>query len=107
MTPTSAPSFPMQIFVAGDPTIARQTCRRYCMDAGFCVTVTETEYVYTGGQERGVIVGIIHYPRFPSSPEVLTDKARTLACRLMDDLCQRSCSVQTPTETLWLAREAA
>lgn len=107
MTETRAPSFPVSIFIAGDLDAARATCRRFCMTVRLCVTVTPTEYIYTGGAESGVIVGLINYPRFPAEPSVIFEKARALALHLMDDLCQRSASLQTPSETVWLAREEA
>lgn len=63
MRRVSAPSCPVSIFIAGDFDEARDLCRAFCDEEGLCVTVTPTTYVYTGGEEDGVIVGLINYPR--------------------------------------------
>lgn len=99
-----APSIPVSIFIAGDLSTARDACRLFCFNEGLCVTVTATDYVFTGGMEAGVIVGLINYPRFPKSDGQLGRIAEKLALHLMDALCQGSCSIQGPTTTVWLTR---
>ena len=102
-----APSFPVSIFIAGDPGEARRICRQFCDEEGLCVTVTPTTYVYTGGEEAGVIVGLINYPRFSAGPRAIETKARSLGMLLKAELGQESFSIQTPTETTWFSwREA-
>ena len=98
-----APSHPMQIFIAGDPFKATAICRQFCQDVGYCVTVTETDYVYTDGPEYdpGVIVGLINYPRFPALPEQMWATAKRLAERLREGLGQQSYSIQSPSRTEW------
>ncbi len=90
MTRTEAPSYPNSIFIAGRLWRADQVCRQYCDETGFCVTTTRTLYIYTNGQEPGVIVGLINYPRFPNTPEQLWERAETLAERLRVALEQES-----------------
>ena len=46
---------------------AFDVCRDYVNRVGLCVTLTETEFVYTDGWEHGVIIGLINYPRFKPS----------------------------------------
>lgn len=53
MKRAQAPSYPVSIFIAGDPDAARRICRNFCDEEGLCVTVTPTTYVYTGGDENG------------------------------------------------------
>jgi hypothetical protein len=53
--------------------------RIYCNQVGLCVTITETNFFYTNGSEPGYMIGLINYPRFPSSPEEITKKALELA----------------------------
>jgi hypothetical protein len=96
-------SYPVSIFVAGDYTKAREICRAFCDEEGLCVTVTATTYIYTGGEEAGVIVGLINYPRFPSEPSGILTTAKLLALELMSKLEQESVSVQTPDETHWFS----
>lgn len=101
MIPASCPSYPVSIFIAGDPEAATAICRAYCDEVGFCVTVTPTTYVYRDGQEGGVIVGLINYPRFPASPFEIGSHAVRLADRLREVLGQRSYSIQYPDTTVW------
>lgn len=107
MTPVSAPSYPVSIFIAGDYYKAKQICQSFCDAVGLCVTVTSTAYVYTDGEQMGVIVGLINYPRFPAEPADILAKAQRLADDLMRGLLQQSYSIQTPTETLWYSRRPA
>ncbi len=99
MIAKTAPSYPVSIFMAGDIEHAIHHCRAYCDYVGFCVTVTPTTYVYTGGQEAGFIVGLINYPRFPATPEQIFKIANEIADKLRQQLFQDSYSIQTSTET--------
>lgn len=101
------PSFSVRIYIAGNLADAERICRQFCYDVGHCVTVSPTEYIYTGGQESGVIVGLINYPRFPKTPEQLMHDARILGVRLMDGLSQHSFGIEAPDETIWISRRPA
>lgn len=94
-------SFPVTIFIAGEYRRAIKIAQQYCDDIGLCVTVEPTTYVYTGGLERGVKVGLINYPRFPSDPATILAKATELANKLREELNQESFSIQTPDATVW------
>lgn len=94
------------IFMAGDITQAKKVCREYCFSIGLCVTVDPTTYIYTGGEEEGFRVGLINYPRFPSTKEALGETARDLAQCLLIQLCQHSYSIVGPDETEWFSRRA-
>jgi len=80
----------------------RDELRRYCDSVGFCVSLTPTEFIYTDGSEPGVIVGLINYPRFPSSHDVLWQKALTIAAYLQYLCGQLRVSVVGPTLTTML-----
>jgi ferredoxin len=101
---TTCPTIRFDIFIAGDRDQAKQACREYCFAVGLCVTVEPVAYIYTGGEETGVRVGIINYPRFPSTHDELREKARQLASALMVRLCQHSYSIVGPDETEWFSR---
>ena len=103
MRRAQTPSYPVSIFIAGDADKAREICRKFCDEEGLCVTVTPTTYVYTGGQESGVIVGLINYPRFPSEPSSIEQIATLLALELMHRLEQQSVSIQSPEVTRWFS----
>ena len=98
------PTIEISIYMAGDLDTVRDTCRRYCWEKGFCVTVTENEFIYTGGSEAGVRIGIVHYPRFPSTEKELMDKAQELAIAMIEACCQWTALIVGPKETLWLTR---
>lgn len=94
-------SYPVSIFIAGDVREAEMACLAYCDEVGMCVTVTPTNYVYTGGYQTGVVVGFINYPRFPKAWSAILDHAHELGNRLREALGQESYSIQTPEETIW------
>lgn len=101
-----APSVSVNIFIAGDIDVIKQACRKYTYAKGLCVTVTPTTYIYTGGQEEGVKVGLINYPKFPSShTDTVESKATDLAMYLMEQACQKSCTVQCEDMTYHYTRE--
>lgn len=104
---TTAPTIRFDIFIAGDADMARRVCREYCFDVGLCVTVEPVAYIYTGGEEAGVRVGLINYPRFPSDKETLYGHAKELAELLLRWLCQHSYSIVGPDETEWFSRRPA
>lgn len=97
----ACPAYPVGIFIAGDAKVAIMACREFCDKEGLCVTVTPTTYVYTGGQEEGVIVGLINYPRFPAEAGRIYATAEALAERLCVVLGQQSYTVQTPDAAFW------
>lgn len=103
MNTTETGSYSVQIFIAGDAAKAAELCRAYCDDIGFCVSVSPTWYVYTGGQEAGVIVGLINYGRFPSEPRAIFARAKELTLRLIEGLGQESASIQAPDKTVWIS----
>ena len=91
----------IQIWMAGNVCQAKQVCRQYCLAIGLCVTVTPTEFVYTGGEETGFVVGLLNYPRFPTTPDELLSKARELAEKLRSHLCQHSYLIVSGDKTEW------
>jgi hypothetical protein len=104
MTIQTSDTIRFDIFIAGDLAQVKQVCREHCMAVGLCVTVEPVTYIYTGGEESGVRVGLINYPRFPSTHDDLLAKAQTLAALLMERLCQHSYSIVGPHLTEWHSR---
>lgn len=101
MIETSVKTFVVKIYMAGDINIIKQACRKYCMKVGFCVTVTATDYIYTGGEEYGVEIGLLNYPRFPKTKKEIIQKAIELATLCRDEAQQHSWLVVTPEKTIW------
>lgn len=101
---TFAPTIRFDIFIAGDYDLAKKICREWALQVGACVTVERVDYVYTGGEEAGVRIGLINYPRFPTDRDALFEKTRSLAAELMIGLCQLSYSIVGPDQTEWVSR---
>jgi hypothetical protein len=83
-----------KIFIGGDFDTAQRVCVNYCTKIGLCVTVTKTTYCYRGGSCEGVIIGLINYPRFPSTTTQIWGHAMNLAYELKAHLGQGSFTVQ-------------
>ncbi len=84
-------------------------CRRFVNKHGICVTVTPTHFVYGSptpdeikGDELGVVVGLINYPRFPTSPEIIREIATELAKSLKSKFCQKRVSIVCSDQTIML-----
>jgi len=94
-------TFYAKIYLAGDIDVIKQVCREYCYKKGFCVTINLTLFIYTGGEEFGVEIGCINYPRFPKSDDEILNSAMELAKLCRDAAFQHSYLVMTPSETIW------
>lgn len=83
-------------------------CQSYVERVGLCVNIQETGYRYgaggEGGMEPGVVVELIHYPRFEQEnpKDSITTKALDLAEMLMEQYHQKRVSVVTTDETYTL-----
>lgn len=73
-----------------------------CNVIGLCVTVTPTTFIYKDGNEPGVIVGLINYPRFPDTSENILRKAKEIAVLCADYLNQLRVSIVTPSDTIMI-----
>jgi hypothetical protein len=82
----------IKIYISGDRNLARQVLQEYVM-RGACVSISEEEYIYTMGNEAGIVVNLINYPRFPKTEKQLLDQALDLADELLVKLFQGSCTV--------------
>lgn len=100
-TEEACSAYTVSIFMAGDISSATKICRDFCDKEGLCVTVTPTTYVYTGGEEEGFVVGLINYPRFPSTPGAIYATAKALAEELYWRLGQQSYTIQTRDAAFW------
>lgn len=108
MTEKTAPTFNVDIHMAGDITLAAGVIQRYASGIGMCVSLAPQSFIYTGGREEGFRVGFINYPRFPKEPGEILARARDLASVLRVQLGQHSYSIVTPIETIWVStREEA
>jgi len=79
-----------------------EICQEYCDSIGICVTVTPTYFIYTEGREDGCFIGLINYPRFPSSLEDIYNKAFNLACILKEKFNQLKVSIICNDKTVMI-----
>lgn len=98
-------TFWAKIYIAGPLEIIEQICREYVMK-GECVQVTNTKYIYTMGEEKGVEIGFINYPRFPRSKEEIKERAIELGNMILDKTFQGSYTIVMPDETIFFSRRS-
>jgi hypothetical protein len=97
-------SYWVKIYIAGDYHQIIHLCRKFCFDFPFCVTINKNVYVYKGGVEDGVEIGIINYARFPRTKEELVNIATRLANKIMEDQAQISYTILSPEKSIWFSR---
>lgn len=68
-------------------------CREYCDAVGLGVNITPINFAYTGGDESGVCVEVIQYPRFPSSHQTIKNHAYSIGHLLMTMFKQYRCTL--------------
>lgn len=87
-----------QLCMAGNLETAMQRIREHTTEHSYCVTVIPTEYIYKYGQESGFLVTFRIHPKYSdSTPTRIESLIRDLAEKLMNRLCQKSCSIMTST----------
>lgn len=94
-------TFYVEICCAGSYEKAIEICQNYCDEIGLCVTIEKCIYVYTGGNEEGIKVRLVQYPRFPKKEEEILLLAQHLTFELIQGLEQKTALLITPTETIW------
>ena len=75
-------SFHADIYIAGDEQFIHAECRRF-VKRGLCVSVFPCTYNHTDGVEKGCMVRLINYPRFPAKH---TDDIEKMAIELAKEL---------------------
>ncbi len=83
----------------------RDWLQKYCNDVKLRVTLTPTEFIYVDGNEPGVIVGLINYPRFPKPIDEIKNAAITIAKGLMELCHQERLSIVCSDETIMLEKD--
>ena len=94
-------TFFARIYVSGPIDVIRQVCRKYCKTESLCVNVSETLFIYKGGEEFGACVELINYPKFPIPKREIVHKATVLASDIKDATYQDSILIMTSDETYW------
>ena len=99
-----ADTFTADIYIAGDLHDIKRCCREFC-SRGLCVSITPTDFIYTGGSQTGARVGLINYPKYPTDDLTIKATAIELAEKLVEHCCQLSCSVIFPDVTVTIIGE--
>jgi hypothetical protein len=97
-------TYQVTLYLSGPIEVAKQVIRADCMREGLCVTIEPTTFIYTGGEEVGYVVGLVNYPRFPSSAEKLIARGRDLMEKLLEATHQHSAMLVTPAGTTWVSK---
>lgn len=79
--------------------------QEWCNEKKQCVSVTDTKFIYVDGNEPGIIIGFINYPRFPYEKQEILDRALELGEILRTKFGQYRVSVSTPEMTYLLEDE--
>lgn len=79
-----------------------QIAQKYCNDVGLCVTLTDTKFIYKEGNEPGVAIGLINYPRFPNTRKKIKKTALDLAEIIKENFKQNRISIVLSDETIML-----
>lgn len=82
--------------------LVRKLCDDFVNNEKDCITITPTEFRYVKGNEPGVIIGWIRYPRFPRTEKEIRERAFKLANTLMIEMGQQRVTVTTPTKSYML-----
>lgn len=93
------------IYVGGDLATARAFLRDAAYQEWLCVSLTPTEFVFTGAVEAGVAIGFCAYPEVPVDPEQIFERARQIATGLVKALGQRTALVVATDRTEWISIE--
>ena len=83
----------------------KEICQNFVNAHAGCVSVTPCDFIYTRGNEPGLRIELINYPRFPSEAKEINAKAIDLAGRLMIRFRQNRITITTSDGTFMLENE--
>jgi hypothetical protein len=104
MNAITEPTYVIRLYLSGPIEAAKQALRAECLREGLCVTIEPTHFIYTGGEEQGFVVGLVNYPRFPTTPDRLRGRARDLMRVLLEATHQHSALMVTPEISEWITK---
>ena len=97
----------VRLWIAGSASRAEEALGEWCRLNGACFSITPCTYVYSGGQEEGVEVGLINYPRFPKNRSEMLQRMRQVGELLCVRLNQRSYTIDDGHTTEWYSETLA
>jgi hypothetical protein len=85
--------------------MAAAICQNYCDKYGMAFTIEPTRFIYKGGNENGVKVGLINYPRFPKRHNEIKNIALEIAAELKEHFKQHRVSIVCSDVTIMLGEK--
>jgi len=76
--------------------------QKYVNSVVLGVTVTPTTFIYKNGREDGVIIGLINYPRYPTTKEKLEKTAEEIAQLCKNEYKQERVTIEYQDKTVML-----
>lgn len=98
-------TYTVRLYIGGSLESAKEYIRKSVYHEGLCVTIEPTTFIYTGGEESGIVVGFVNYPRFPTDGPTIFARALKMAKGLMPHLNQESALLVATDKTEWLQVE--
>jgi len=98
-------TYTVRLYMGGSLESAKEYIRNFVYHEGLCVTIEPTTFIYTGGEEAGVVIGFVNYPRFPADGPTIFARAMKMAQGLMPHLNQESALLVATDKTEWLRVE--
>lgn len=104
MKTAESETFAISLYLSGPIEAAKQILRAECLREGLCVTIEPTQFIYTGGEEAGYRVGLLNYPRFPTTLAALRERSEAILHLLLEGTHQHSGLLVAPDTSLWLTK---
>lgn len=82
----------------------RLFCQNHCDVFQVGLNIQQVEFFYVGGNEPGVSIEFIQYPRFPRHPEEIREMAIELAEILITIFRQQRCTIVCTDKTILIER---
>jgi hypothetical protein len=95
-------TYTAKIYISASIDAVAQLLREYAFNNGACFTIEKTLFIYTGGEECGVVVGLVNYPKFEKDNKRIFKDAVEVAELILSKTFQRTCLIVAPDKTRWI-----
>lgn len=93
-----------EVCIACDIIDIKDFCHYYFTEKRpWCATITETDYIFTNGNETGALIRFINYGRFPTTDfDNLLKEIKEFGIELCKDINQSSFSIVADNKTYYI-----
>jgi hypothetical protein len=98
-------AFQFDIYIAGSYADILRSCKQFCTNVGYCVSVFPCEFPFKYGCESGAKITLINYARFPLSKDQLSLKAKEIAAFIAEECSQGTYSICGPDTSDYYSRK--